>query len=92
MINLELLKEFANTANQKIDRVILNGTHIITDFAVKQVTGTVLAINYLVKASDVPIITKIELAGHDGVVSSHNVSIPIQVDQVLIQEIEVLEG
>lgn len=92
LINPNLLTEFAEIVNGKIDRVVLNGVHTITDFEVKEVDGNTLAINYIVKESDVSNITKIELKGPDDFVSSHDVEIPIKADQVLIQEIEILEG
>ncbi|WP_077319016.1 hypothetical protein [Virgibacillus proomii] len=58
----------------------------------KKITENIIVLHYLVPAADVSHIKKIDLVGPDGVVSSNDVNIPMQVDQRMIQEIEVEEG
>lgn len=92
MINTEFLEDIAKYVDSRIAKVVINGTYEITQFEVKQVTDSTLAMRYIVPASDVSVITMIELKDEDGnVISSNSVNIPITADQVMIQAIEVKE-
>lgn len=92
MINTEFLEDIAKYVDSRIAKVVINGTYEITKFEVKQVTDSTLAMRYIVPASEVSVITMIELKDEDGnVISSNSVNIPITADQVMIQAIEVKE-
>lgn len=92
MISTQFLEDIAKYVDSRIAKVVINGTYEITQFEVKQVTDSTLAIRYIVPASEVSVITMIELKDEDGnVISSNSVNIPITADQVMIQAIEVKE-
>ena len=61
MITAEFLHDVAEYVDSRVAKVVLNGTYEITDFEVKAVTGSMLALNYLVPVADVSLITLIEL-------------------------------
>jgi len=93
MIMTAFLNEVANYVDHRVAKVVINETYEITDFEVKQVTGNVLALKYIVPAGDVSTITKIELKDAlNNVISSHDVNIPITADHLMIQSITVKEG
>lgn len=92
MISTQFLEDIAKYVDSRIAKVVINGTYEITKFEVKQVTDSTLAMRYIVPASEVSVITMIELKDEDGnVISSNSVNIPITADQVMIQAIEVKE-
>lgn len=92
MISTQFLEDIAKYVDSRIAKVVINGTYEITQFEVKQVTDSTLAMRYIVPASEVSVITMIELKDEDGnVISSNSVNIPITADQVMIQAIEVIE-
>jgi hypothetical protein len=75
-----------------IDKVVLNGSYEITDFQVKQVTSSTLALNYMVRVADVSLITLIELKDSSNNVKTTNaVNVPIASDTMMLQTIEVKE-
>ena len=93
MIKMSFLQDVARYVDGRVAKVVLNGTHVIEDFEVKQVTGNVLALKYLVPAADVSAIAKIELKdAQNNVISSNDVHIPITADHLMIQSITVKEG
>jgi hypothetical protein len=93
MIDSAFLHDVANYVDSRVAKVVLNGTYVITNFEVKQVTDYVLAMKYLIPAADVSLVTKIELKdGADNVISSNDVIIPITADHLMIQSITVKEG
>lgn len=92
MIEQKVINDITKFIYSKIDKVVLNGNYQITDFIMKKITENIIVLHYLVPAADVSHITKIDLVGPDGVVSSNDVNIPMQADQRMIQEIEVEEG
>jgi hypothetical protein len=93
MIDTAFLQDVAEYVDSRVAKVVLNGTYVIADFEVKQVTDNVLALKYLVPAADVSLITTIELRdAADNVISLNNVNIPITADHLMIQSITVKEG
>lgn len=93
MINTSFLQDVARYVDGRVAKVVLNGTYVIDQFEVKQVTDNVLAMKYLIPAADVPLVTSIELRdAADNVISVNNVHIPITADHVMIQSIAVKEG
>lgn len=93
MIESTFLNDVAKYVDSRVAKVVLNGSYVITDFEVKQVTDNVLALKYLVPAEDVSLITTIELKdAADNVISTNNVNIPVAADHLMIQSITVKEG
>lgn len=93
MIACTLLSEIAALTDSKIAKVVLNGTYEIDTFEVKSVTGATVGMQYIVPASAVPVVTKIELKNSaDQVISSNDVYVPITSDTLILQTIEVKEA
>jgi hypothetical protein len=93
MIESTFLNDVAKYVDSRVAKVVLNGTYVITNFEVKQVTGNVLALKYLIPVADVSLVTSIELKdAADNVISTNNVNIPITADHLMIQSITVKEG
>ncbi|ALS25483.1 hypothetical protein IJ21_00280 [Paenibacillus sp. 32O-W] len=92
MIAEQLLHDLAEYVGGRVAKVVLNGNYEIAEFEVKQVTDNVLALNYLVPVSDVPLITLIELKDSaNKVLSSNEVNVPIASDTMMLQTVEVKE-
>nr|WP_150959370.1 ketopantoate hydroxymethyltransferase [Aneurinibacillus sp. XH2] len=93
MITQEFLHDVAEYSNGRVAKVVINDTYEITNFEVKEVTDNVLALNYIVPAGSVSVVTKIELKdSSDKLISSNTVNVPITTDTMMIQSIEVKEG
>lgn len=92
MINTQFLTDIANYIDGRVVKVKLNETYEITDFEVKEVTNSTLALNYVVPVAELTLITKIELKdAADVVVASNDVHVPITSDTLMLQTIEVKE-
>ncbi|GIO42461.1 ketopantoate hydroxymethyltransferase [Paenibacillus apis] len=93
MIASTLLSEIATLTDSKIVKVVLNETYEITNFEVKAVSGSTVGMQYIVPASVVPVVNKIELKNSsDQLVTSNDVYVPITSDTLILQTIEVKEG
>ncbi len=93
MIASTLLSEIAELVDSKITRVVLNETYEIDIFEVKSVTGSTVGMQYIVPASAVSVVTKIELKNSAGqVISSNDVYVPITSDTLILQTVEVKEA
>lgn len=93
MIASTLLSEIAELVDSKITRVVLNETYEIDTFEVKAVTGSTVGMQYIVPASVVPVVNKIELKNSAGqVISSNDVYVPITSDTLILQTVEVKEA
>jgi len=93
MIESTFLNNVTEYVDGRVAKVVINESYEITDFEIKQVTGNVLGMKYLVPAEEVSTITKIELKdAQNNVISSHDVNIPITADHLMIQSITVKEG
>ncbi|PYI57012.1 ketopantoate hydroxymethyltransferase [Paenibacillus flagellatus] len=93
MIDAGYLAELTEYTDDKIAKVVLNGgAYEITTFQIKQTTGNVLLMEFLVPAGSVSEITLIELRSATGqLVSSNNVFVPITTDTVIKQTIKTME-
>lgn len=92
MITASLLNDLATHVERRVAKVILNGIYEITDFAVKSVANNVLALNYIVPAAQVSLITLVELKASDNTVLTSNVvNVPIAADHMMLQTITVKE-
>lgn len=93
MIASTLLSEIAELADSKIAKVVLNGTYEIDTFEVKSVTGATVGMQYIIPASAVPVVTKIELKNSaNQLISSNDVYVPITSDTLILQTLDVREG
>lgn len=93
MISAQFLHDVAGYVDGRIHKVVLNENYEITDFEVKQVDGSTAVLNYIVEASEVSLITKIELKdASDNVISSNDVNVPVQADILMLQTIEAKEA
>lgn len=92
MIEPSFLHDVAEYVDSRIAKVTLNESYDITDFQVKEVTGNMLALNYIIPAADVSLVTKMELKDeNDTVLTSDDVNVPITSDALMLQTIEVEE-
>ena len=92
MISSKLLSDIAEFTDDKIAKVVINGSYEITKFEVKSVTDSTVGMQYIIPASDTNLVTKIELkSSADELITSNDVYIPITSDTLLLQTIEVKE-
>lgn len=92
MIESTLLAELANHVNTRIAKVVLNKTYEITEFTVKQVSKSVVNLEYMIPLGSVDSVSLIELRAADGtVLSSNDVYIPLTSDTIIKQPITVKE-
>jgi len=92
MISASLLHDIANYIDDRVEKVVINGTYTITEFEIKAVTDNVLALNYIVPSADVSLITLVELKdAADNILTSNAVNVPIVADHMMLQMITVKE-
>lgn len=92
MMISSFLTEIANYTNGKIAKVVLNGKEEITSFTLKRVNKSTIEMQYIVPATLVSTINKIELKdSSNNVISTNNVYVPITSDTLLLQNIRVKE-
>jgi len=92
MIATQLLGDVAGYVDGRIEKVVINGTYEITDFVVKQVSGSTVALQYIVPVADVTNIDLIELKdAADNLLTSDSVDVPLTADTLLLQTILVKE-
>lgn len=92
MISSTFLNEVAEYTDTKIAKVVINDTYEITNFQVKEVTGSTLGMQYIVPSSSISLVTKIDLkTASNQLISTNNVYVPIASDTLLLQTIYVRE-
>lgn len=92
MIAEQFLHDVADYVNGRVAKIVLNGSHEITEFEQKAVTGNTLAINYIIPVANISLVTSIELRDvEDNVITSNQVNVPITSDTLMLQTIEVKE-
>jgi len=92
MIATEFLNEIAEYVDSRIAKVVLNESYEITEFEVKEVTDNTLALNYIIPANEVSLVTKIELkSAEDDLITSNDVNVPISSDTLMLQTITAKE-
>jgi len=92
MIAESFLNEVANFVDYRIAKVVLNGVYEITKFEQKAVTDSTVALNYIIPASQVSLVTLIEVKGPDNnLVSSKPVNLPITSDTLMLETFEIEE-
>ncbi|MNC36937.1 hypothetical protein D3C75_854820 [compost metagenome] len=71
---------------------MLNDSVAITEFEIKELSGSTVIMQYMVRSSDISDITKIELKDADGqVISSNTVNVSIAADTLLLHTMDVTE-
>lgn len=92
MISEEFLHDVAEYVDGQVAKVVLNGSYEIEEFETKAVTDNVLALNYIIPASEISLVTTIELKDvADTIITSNIVQVPITSDTLMLQTIEVKE-
>lgn len=92
MIDTQFLHDVAEYVDSRIAKVVLNNSYEITNFQVKAVTDSTVALNYVVPAADISLITQIDLKDQsNNVISSDPVHVPVPSDTLMLQTIEVKE-
>lgn len=87
----EILNDLAMHLNSRITKVVLNGVYEITNFIVKEVTASTVALNFLIPAADVSLVTLIEVKGDNIRISSKPVNVPITSDNLMLETFEITE-
>lgn len=86
------LNDVARFVDANISKVVLNDTVEITNFSVKEVTGSTVGMQYIVPAADVSLVTKIELKdANNNIKTTNNVYVPITTDTLLLHTVQVKE-
>lgn len=92
MIVNSFLNDVARFVDTNIAKVVLNDTVEITNFTVKEVTGSTVGMQYIVPAADVSLVTKIDLRdANNNIKTTNNVYVPITTDTLLLQTVHVKE-
>lgn len=92
MITPNFLNNIATYVSSRIAKVVLNGTYTITVFEAKTVTDNMVALNYIIPASAVSLVTLIEVKdASDNVISSKPVSLPVTSDTLMLETYEIEE-
>lgn len=92
MISTYFLTSVAGFTKDRISKIVLNDSIEITQFEIKELSGSSVIMQYMVHAADISDISKIELHDADGqVISSNTVSVSIAADTLLLHTIDVLE-
>ena len=93
MIHAQFINKVAEYVEQQISKVVLNGSHEITSFEVKQVNENTVVLNYFVMANEVSHISLIEMKdAANEVITSNVVDGPVTSDTMLLQTILVKEA
>lgn len=87
----EILNDLGIHLNSRITKVVLNGVYEITNFIVKEVTSSTVALNFLIPAADVSLVTLIEVKGDNIRISSKPVNVPITSDNLMLEIFEITE-
>ncbi|MBD8499974.1 ketopantoate hydroxymethyltransferase [Paenibacillus arenosi] len=92
MITASYLNDLAVYTNTRITKVVINDTHTIDQFEIKEATASDLLIKYMVRQGTVQAVNKIDLRDvNDKVISTNNVYVPITSDTLLLQRIKIRE-
>lgn len=92
MIISSFLNDVAQFVDANISKVVLNDEVEITDFTVKEVTGSSVGLQYIVPAADVSLVTKIDLKDASDITkTTNNVYVPITTDTLLLHTVQVKE-
>ena len=93
MIASEFLHELAVFTDNKIAKVVLNNSHEITSFTLKQVDDNIVALTYMIPGDLLNSVELVELRDNtEQIISSHAVYIPITTDTIVNQTLTVKEG
>lgn len=92
MITDSFLNEVANFVDSRIAKVVLNGVYEITKFEQKAVTDSTVALNFIIPAAQISLVTLIEVKGPtNNLVSSKPVNVPIISDTLMLETFEIEE-
>lgn len=93
MIEQAFLNDVAGYIDGRIDKVRLNESYVISEFYVKEIQQSTVAMEFMVPHGSVGVIEKIDLLDRENkVISSNSVTVPITSDTVILHSFEVREG
>ncbi|MCM3131912.1 ketopantoate hydroxymethyltransferase [Paenibacillus polysaccharolyticus] len=92
MIEQAYLTRIADVVQTDIAKVVLNGVYEITTFEQKAVTDSTVALNYIIPASAVSLVTTIEIKRADNSrISYKPVNLPVTSDTLMLETFEIEE-
>ncbi|TVX91910.1 ketopantoate hydroxymethyltransferase [Paenibacillus agilis] len=92
MMTTNFLNDLAVYTNNRVTKVVINDTHTIDQFEIKEATASDILIKYMVRQGMVQTVNKIDLRdANDKVISTNNVFVPITSDTLLLQRIKIKE-
>lgn len=92
MIEQAYLTRHADIVRMDIAKVVLNGVYEITEFEQKAVTDSTVALNYIIPASAVSLVTTIEIKmTDDSRISYTPVNLPVTSDTLMLETFELYE-
>jgi hypothetical protein len=92
MIEQAYLTRIADVVQTDIAKVVLNGVYEITEFEQKAVTDSTVALNYIIPASAVSLVTTIEIKRADNSrISYKPVNLPVTSDTLMLETFEIEE-
>ncbi|MFJ2042256.1 ketopantoate hydroxymethyltransferase [Paenibacillus taichungensis] len=93
MIEQSFLNEVAVFVDSRIAKVVLNGVYEITQFEQKAVTDSTVALNFIIPANAVSLVTMIEVKKADNTrVSYKPVNLPVTSDTLMLETFEIEEA
>ncbi|WP_145333360.1 ketopantoate hydroxymethyltransferase [Paenibacillus xylanexedens] len=92
MIEQTYLARLADVVQTDIAKVVLNGMIEITQFEQKAVTDSTVALNYIIPATAVSLVTTIEIKRADNSrISYKPVNLPVTSDTLMLETFEIEE-
>lgn len=92
MITATFKQEIARYVHSRLAKVVLNGSLEITEFQQSIVNDSTIALQYLIPANELPVITQIELRDEtDATLSTHTVNLPVPSDTLMLQTLQIKE-
>jgi len=92
MIEQAYLTRHADIVRMDIAKVVLNGVYEITEFEQKAVTDSTVALNYIIPATAVSLVTTIEIKRADNSrISYKPVNLPVTSDTLMLETFEIEE-
>ena len=92
MIEQAYLTRIADVVQTDIAKVVLNGVYEIIEFEQKAVTDSTVALNYIIPASAVSLVTTIEIKRADNSrISYKPVNLPVTSDTLMLETFEIEE-
>lgn len=90
MIPTTYLNELAQYTDDKIAKVVINETYEVESFLLRELSGNLIELEFMIPLGAVSDVTLIELQSEDGqTISTNTVFVPITTDTMIRQTIQV---